>query len=174
MKEASVKQALPLLQGNFRIRKYRNVRSVSVGKQGIVVDGDLVETIHRCNTFTLVGKQLALKLLAKKIGITGLEYIAIGTGAAGGTVALDTEVGRSPIIFTSTISGSDKYIIHSCYFEPDTPGSTYTISEIGIFGDGATGVVDTGVMLAANVIAPTVQKEVGIDSLVVDYTLSFA
>lgn len=170
----NVKDIIPPLRGTYHIRKYQNVEKVWIEEDGIHVDGELVETTSITNVFTTIGKQLILRLLGKKIGITGLEYIGIGTGAAAGQTALDTEVARAEIIYTSVITGASKYMVFSAYFDPDMPATDETISEIGIFGNGATNTKDSGDMLSANTVSPTVTKETGYHSLVVDYTLNFA
>jgi hypothetical protein len=167
------KEKLPQLKGTYRIRRYVNVRSVKYTKKGIVVDGDFIDEVKFTNVFTTIGKQLTLKLLGKKIGVTGLEYIALGTGAAASTTDLDTERVRETVGFYSDPSGSEVFMVFSAYLGPDTPGTTYTFTEIGIFGNGATAVVDSGDMLASNGISPGVQKETGLHSLIVDYTLSY-
>ena len=174
MNKINLKEQLFLPHGEYRIARYRDVKGMKVTDKGIIVDGIHWETIWIRNAFTTLGKQLILKLLGKKISITGLEYIAIGTGAAASTIDLDTEVARAPVIFTSTPGATDKFMIYSAYFDPDNPGSDYTISEIGIFGNGATSVADSGDMLSSNVVSPTIPKDTGFDALVVDYTLSFS
>jgi len=132
----NVKDIIPPLKGTYCIRKYKNVRKVWIEEDGIHVDGELVETITTTNVFTTVGKQLILRLLGKKTGITGLEYIGIGTGAAAGQTALDTEVARSEIIYRSTITGTMKYMIYSAYFDPDNPLTDKTIAEIRRYAYG--------------------------------------
>jgi len=166
-------QSLPILSGYFRFRKYRNVTGYKITEEGILIHGDLVEVVKQQNTFTTLGKQLTLKLLGRKIGVTGLEYIAIGEGAAASSTLLDDESARAAITFTSTITGAVVIMTFSALFEPDVPGGDITISEIGIFGNGATSVEDTGHILASNGVAPTIFKETGTDILVADYILQY-
>jgi hypothetical protein len=173
MKRIQNKDRIPILKGTYHIRKYANIRGVKVTKDGIVVDGDLVEERKITNTFTTTGKQLTLKLLGKKIAVTGLEYLALGTGSATSQTDLDVERTRQSISFYSDPSGSEVFMIYSSYFGPDEPGTTYTFTEIGIFGNGATAVADSGDMLASSAISPGVQKETGLHALIVDYTLSY-
>ncbi len=173
MKSVQNKDKIPILKGTYRIRKYANIRGVKVTKDGIVVDGDLVEERKITNNFTVTGKQLTLKLLGKKIAVTGLEYMGLGTGAAASQTDLDTERVRESISFYSDPSGSETFMIYSAYIAPDDPGTTYTFTEIGIFGNGATAVADSGDMLASNAVSPGVQKETGLHALIVDYTLSY-
>ena len=166
-------QALPTLGGYFRFTKYRNVKGYEITKDGIQVDGDIIEIICQDNTFTTLGKQLTLRLLGRKIGVTGLEYIAIGEGAAASSTLLDDESARAAVTFSSTITGAITIMTYSALFEPDVPGGDITISEIGIFGNGATSVEDTGDMLASNGVSPTVFKESGTDVIVADYILQY-
>ena len=166
-------QSLPTLSGHFRFTKYKNVTGYKITEDGIHVDGDIIEVINQQNTFTTIGKQLTLKLLGKKIGVTGLEYIAVGSGAAASSTDLDTEEARAAVTFTSTITGAVTIMTYSALFEPDVPGGDITISEIGIFGNGATSVADTGDMLASNGVSPTVFKEAGTDVIVADYILQY-
>ncbi len=166
-------QSLPILTGHFRFTKYKNVKGYTITEEGIQVDGDIIEIINQQNTFTTIGKQLTLKLLGRKIGVTGLEYIAIGEGAAASSTLLDDESARAAVTFASTITGAVTLMAYSALFEPDVPGGDITISEIGIFGNGATSVEDTGDMLASNGVAPTVFKESGTDVIVADYVLQY-
>lgn len=61
---------------------------------------------------------------------------------------------------------------YSAYFGTETPGTTEDITEAGLFGDDATLVVDSGDLLARKTFS-AVQKETGVETLTVDYDLSF-
>lgn len=169
-KELELKDEIQL-KGKFHIRVWRGEPKRINGE----LVGDLKEERITDNILTTVGKQLILNILARKSGITGLNIIAIGIGTTGeviGDTDLETEKARENITFTSTIVGSGVSMTFSAYFGTETPGTTEDITEAGLFGDDATLVVDSGDLLARKTFS-AVQKETGVETLTVDYALSF-
>lgn len=159
------------IKGIFHIRVWDG-KPIRVGDNwvGFLKTEKIIE-----NLMTTKGKQLVLNLLAKKTGVTGLEVIGIGTGTtteSAGDTTLETERTRENITFTSTISGGTTSMTYSAFFEPDDPGTTYDITEVGLFGNGATLTADSGDLFARKTFT-AVEKETGIDTLTVDYSLAF-
>jgi len=149
------------IQGTYHIQVWR--------------DGKLKEERIVPNIVTTVGKQLVLNLLGRKTAITGLEVIGIGTDSTTevvGNTTLGTEVTRENITYTSTITGSGVAMTFSAFFEADDPGVTYDIAEVGMFGNGATLTANSGTLFSRKTFT-AVEKETGIDTLTVDYSLSF-
>lgn len=159
------------VKGRFHIRVWKGVPK-RVNDDWV---GELKEERIVDNIMTIIGKQLFLNLLARKSGIVGLQIIGIGTGVTGEVEAdndLETEVGRENITYTSTLSGSEVAMTFSAYFGTETPGTTEDITEAGMFGNGATLVTATGDLFARKTFT-AVEKETGVESLTVDYGLTF-
>lgn len=157
--------------GTFHIRVWKG-EPQRINDQWI---GELKEERIIQNIMTITGKQMVLNLLAKKYDVTGLEVIGIGTGITGeveGNTSLETEKARENITYTSTLSGSETSMVYSAYFDTETPGTTENITEAGLFGSGATLVADSGDLFARKTFA-AVTKTTGVETLTVDYTLSF-
>jgi hypothetical protein len=159
------------LKGTFCVRVWRGTPK-RINNEWV---GDLkVERIID-NIMTIVGKQLVLNLLARKSTIVGLQIIGIGTGVTAETendTDLVTEVARENITFTSTISGSGESMTYSAFFGTETPGTTQSITEAGMFGNGATLVADSGDMFSRKTFT-AVEKQTGVETLTVDYTLTY-
>ena len=171
MKVIKVQDEITEIKGKVHIQVWRGIPK-RVGSEWI---GDLKDERTIENIVVTKGKQLILKLLARKLGITGLEVIAIGIGTTGevvGDTSLETEKARENITFTSTITGAETTMTYSAFFDTESPGTTEDISEVGLFGNGATLVVDSGDLFTRKTFTG-IEKEVGIDTLTVDYNLSF-
>jgi hypothetical protein len=79
--------------------------------------------------------------------VTGLSHFAIGTGTtaeAAGDIALGVEVFRD--VFTQKTKLAKG--VQFQYFLNSTSANGSVISEGGLFGNGATGVADSGTMYA--------------------------
>lgn len=109
--------------------------------------GKILQEIKDHNIVTTLGKNLVRDLLGIVGGVTGLNYIAIGTDATAVTIAdttLGTEVHRNT--FTDIIYTSGKANFR--YYLDSSTANGNTLVEAGLFGDDATATVDTGTLFA--------------------------
>ena len=107
----------------------------------------VIDTIRKHNIVTTLGKNLIRDLLGIAAGVTGVNYLAVGTNNTAVTLAdtlLGTEVFRNTltdVVYTSA-NANFKYFLGS------TEANGNTLVEAGLFGDNATGTVDTGTLFA--------------------------
>ena len=114
--------------------------------------GTLLRRVETHNLVVTAGLNLIRDLLRGAAGVTGLNYFAYGTGttaAAAGNTTLQTEVGRDNYTQTSIVDG--KLTIK--YYLASTAGNGNTISEAGLFGNGATATANSGTLFARAVFA---------------------
>ena len=112
-----------------------------------VETGEVVETIKKHNLVTTLGKNLVRDLLGMVAGITGINYIACGTNVTSVAITdtkLGTEVFRDT--FTDQIYTSGN--INFRYYLDSSSANGNTLVEAGLFGDNATGTVNTGTIFA--------------------------
>lgn len=112
-----------------------------------VESGNVVQTIKKHNIVTTSGKNLVRDLLGMVAGITGLNYIAVGTDNTAVTIsdtALGTEVFRDT--FTDKIYTSGN--VNFRYYLDSSSANGNTLVEAGLFGDDATGSADSGTLFA--------------------------
>ena len=112
-----------------------------------VETGKIINTIKKHNLITTLGKNLARDLLGIASGITGMNYIAVGTddtAAAITDTVLGTEVHRA--VFTDTVYDTAKVTFK--YYLDSSTANGETLVEAGLFGDDATGVKDSGTLFA--------------------------
>lgn len=132
---------------------------------------DVYETHNvACNA----GRAAILNYVANTGGLTGVQYLAVGTGSipAGqsGPQATDTALWTEyfrQAISTTTISGNQVDL--SSVFASGSANTTYT--EAGIFGDGATGTAGSGQLFAHALYTYT--KNTGV-VLTNDYYVTFS
>jgi hypothetical protein len=166
-------ETIPMLKGLWTVT-LRDARTRAIVDQRVDIP----------NTFTNKGKWLFLKLLANQAGVIGAKHIAIGTDdgtilpLAATNTTLGAEIdsgaeGREVIAITTlTENGSPYKAIFSAFWDANTPGSNYTIEEIGLYGD-STMVKDDGYLVSRILLSPPVTKNTGQHTLDVDYTLEF-
>ena len=121
-----------------------------------VKTGKIIKTIKDHNLVTTAGLNLVRDLLGIAAGITGLNYIALGTDNTAATISdttLGTEVFRDT--FTDTIYTSGK--VNFKYFLDSSSANGNTLIEAGLFGDDATGAADSGTLFA-HVIHSSIAK----------------
>jgi len=107
----------------------------------------VIKTIKDHNLITTAGKNLIRDLMGIVSGVTGINYFAIGTDNTSPSVAdttLGTEVFRNT--FTDVVYSSAKVTFK--YFLSSTEANGNTLVEAGLFGDDATGSVDTGTLFS--------------------------
>lgn len=97
------------------------------------------------------GRTALLNYVGNVGGLTGIQYFAVGTGAIpsgqSGPLASDTTLWTEfyrQTLFGATVSGGQVDL--SCIFGAGSGNATYT--NAGIFGDGATGTANSGVLFA--------------------------
>lgn len=107
----------------------------------------IIKTIKKHNLVTTIGKNLVRDLLGIAAGVTGLNYIALGTddtAPAVGDTTLGTEVFRDT--FTDTIYTSG--VVNFKYFLDSSSANGNTLNEAGLFGDDATASANSGTLFA--------------------------
>lgn len=112
-----------------------------------VKTGKIIKTIKDHNLVTTLGLNLVRDLLGIAAGVTGLNYIAIGTDNTAATIAdttLGTEVHRNT--FTDTIYTLGN--VNFRYYLDSSTANGNTLVEAGLFGDDATASTDSGTLFA--------------------------
>jgi len=136
-------------------------------------DGRIIQETRGKNIITDKGKNVTLALLGKVSGFTGIEYCAIGTGTttpASTDLVLDNEVGRRAITLVTKISDTEYQ--WETFFEADYPTGTFTIWEVGLFGNGATSTKDSGDLITRLKLSTSITKDNTL-TLTVDYRIYF-
>jgi len=121
--------------------------------------GRLVQESRGENVFCIRGKKLFLDLLEGQ-SVTGAEYEAIGTGTstpAETDLQLDNEVGRQPI--TQFVRDDDKNLYCNTFFDASYPTGSFNITEVGLFGNGATATANSGYLISRVKLASPVYKD---------------
>ncbi|MDE2099069.1 MAG: hypothetical protein KGL39_17580 [Patescibacteria group bacterium] len=116
------------------------------------LDGRLLGAIEVANLVVTVGRNLVRDFLSGA-AVTALSEFAIGTGSAAPAntdTQLVTEVFRD--IFTSVSSPMDGQL-QIQYYLGSTSANGYTISEAGLFGNGATAAANSGTLYARGTFA---------------------
>lgn len=111
------------------------------------LENNEIQTINDHNMVVTAGKNLVRDLLGKVVGVTGLDYIAIGTNST--TVALtDIKLGTENYrdVFTSSIYTPTTLTIK--YYLSSVSSNGVTLTEAGLFGDNTTPSVDSGTLFA--------------------------
>lgn len=114
--------------------------------------GRLLRSEERHNLVTLRGRNLIRDLLywisaGDDPRPSGINYFALGTGTVqpqAGDTALQTEVFRDT--FTQRVK-SDGQTVYK-YYLASTAANGYTLTEAGLFGDGATATAGSGALYA--------------------------
>lgn len=127
------------------------------------------EVIKLHNSETTVGKySLASRMVGANKG--QVTYFAVGTGAstggdapAVGDTELDTELIRKQI---SVRSATDNVASFRVFFS--TSEANDTLTEVGLFGDDATAVADSGTLFARAAIDKTKTDS---ETLTIDWSL---
>ena len=112
-----------------------------------VASGKIIQTIKKHNLITTLGKNLVRDLLGMAAGITGLNYIAIGTddtAAAITDTVLGNEVHRA--VFTDVVYDTAKITLK--YYLSSSTANGNTLVEAGLFGDDASATPDSGTLFA--------------------------
>ena len=121
-------------------------------KANVIIDvtdvktGKLLKQIKKHNMFVTAGKNVLRDFMNGSI-VTGLTHMAIGTDNTTVTlsdVLLGTEVYRDT--FTNTTSTSAQLTLK--YYLSSTEANGNTLTEAGLFGNGATVTTDSGSMFA--------------------------
>lgn len=166
------------LDGRFVMRAWRRGELKRWMQRGASLAEAMVEAYRRnCmvrlnvseNLVVNAGLYMAGDML---IGVvtTGLTYHAIGTGTAApvaGNTTLGTEVARQAISARSRssaiISLTTFYVAADC---------TYFVKEVGIFGNAATGVANSGTLFSHALLSE--DNSAGLNDLTYDYELTIA
>jgi hypothetical protein len=121
------------LSGRVRVESY----DVQTGALAAVLEHD--------NVICTVGKTALLHLLGGDgVVAVGIQYIAVGTGGgtpAASDVALSTELARQA---TTQVTVSGSQVTCQIFFTSSQANGTWT--EIGAFGNGATGTAGSGTL----------------------------
>jgi hypothetical protein len=108
---------------------------------------EILQVIEKHNLVVTLGRSLICDLLAMTVGVTGLNYFAVGLSTTAVTLAdikLGTEEFRDS--FTKvTVSGNN---VKYQYYLASSDANGHTLTEAGLFGDNATGTADTGTLFA--------------------------
>lgn len=116
----------------------------------------VIETIKKHNLVTTLGKNLVRDLLGIASGVTGLNYIALGTNATAVAITdtqLGTEVYRA--VFTDTVYDTAKVTLK--YYLDSSTANGNTLVEAGLFGDDADGTANSGTLFAHVIYTPIVK-----------------
>lgn len=114
--------------------------------------GELLRRDERHNLATLAGRNLIRDLLFWKDASddprpSGLNFFATGTGAtapAAGDTTLGVEVFRD--VVTNRVKTDGQLVLK--YFLASTDANGNTLTEAGLFGNGATATADSGTLYA--------------------------
>lgn len=125
-----------------------------LGQYEIVIrdrDGNIIErTGLRPNLITDAGLNMFRNLLSGAIGDGEIKYIALGSGTtapANGQTQLVSEQLRKLVTSQANLATAGE--LETILFVADTEANAFKTEEIGWFaGVGATGTVNTGVMIA--------------------------
>ena len=156
--EVQVKDEIKII-GEVVVRTWRN--------------GKLVQEVRGHNIFCIRGKKLLLDFLQGN-SVTGAEYEAIGTGTstpAETDLQLDNEVGRQPI--TQFVRSDDKTLYCNTFFNADYPSGSYNITEVGLFGNGASSDINSGYLISRVKLSSPVYKDNTL-TLTVEHKLYFS
>ena len=121
-----------------------------------VVTGKIIETIKKHNLVTTAGKNLVRDLLGIASGITGLNYIAMGTDNTAVAIT-DTVLGAEVFRDTYTDKIYTSGNLNIKYYLDSSSANGNTLVEAGLFGDDATASADSGTLFA-HVIHTSIAK----------------
>lgn len=139
------------------------------------VNGNVKSQATSRNMIMLTGKTDVLKLMKDTVGVTGVEYIAVGDSNVAeneNQTTLGNELSRVAIS-AKTISSTGKTLTVSGFWDQATPNSTITVNEIGVFGNGASATPNSGDMYSRSVVTPQT-KTVNQDTMTVEVKYSFS
>ncbi len=141
--------------------------SVKIITRNVKTGKETVE--HYLNVFCMSGKKNIADRLGAQPGTNKsiITYFATGTGSGTPSemdTTMFTELFRKLI---SVVSVSSNVVYFTTYIA--TSESNGTLTEVGLFGDTATGVSDTGAMFAHTLITKT--KTVN-DTLTVEWAVT--
>ena len=107
----------------------------------------LLQTIEKHNLVTTLGKNLVRDMLGMASGITGLNYIAMGTDDTAAAIT-DTTLGDEEHrdVYTDTLYDTAKVTFK--YYLDSSTANGVTLSEAGLFGDNASATPDSGTLFA--------------------------
>jgi hypothetical protein len=126
--------------------KFKIITNVKI--EVIDVDtNELLQTIEKHNLVTTLGKNLVRDMLGMASGITGLNYIAMGTDDTVAAIT-DTVLGAEEHrdVFTDTLYDTAKVTFK--YYLDSSTANGVTLVEAGLFGDNATASADSGTLFA--------------------------
>lgn len=109
--------------GTLTLKENWNIKLVDA------VSGKLISEDNYTNAIMNVGREQIAKLI-NKISSTGFDVLALGTGTTAAS-ATDTELETEVTRETATTSNPSTYVAR--FYKEFTFGSTYAISEAGIF-----------------------------------------
>lgn len=119
------------------------------------------------NVVCTIGKDTIVNRWCGVITKTGiLTYLALGTNI-GTPVAADVKLGTEVYRKLLTTRTKDGTVAKTSTYIPTNEGN-YTYKEVGLFGDSATGIVDSGTLYTHAAISE--EKTSGV-SVTVDYSL---
>ena len=132
-------------------------------------DGNVVEQIEQDNLVVDAGRNLLRDFLLGNT-VSGLNYIAIGTGTSEPLptdTQLENEIDRRTF---SAVTSGNRYIKISAFYTFDEVNTT--ITEAGLFGNGATADPNTGTLYARTLFATPIVKTPD-TTLTIEWTLNF-
>ena len=135
-------------------------------------EGNIICVREKHNAIVNTGKNFILNRMASD-DVASISYCAIGIGTGGvdsSAQQIETEVHRVATIYTdSAISTLEQKWM--AFFNTNVPaGSTYQITEVGLFGGGADAGSNTGTLVGWSQFG-AVPKTPGSHSLTVDYRI---
>lgn len=141
------------MDDNYRIRALVNVEVMIWD----IKEEKLLRTIRKHNLAVMSGRNLLRDFLYGD-SVFGMTHFAIGTGtvlASATDIKLGTEVFRD--IFTQMVKLDGTLNIK--YYLSSSTANGYTLTEAGIFGNGASGEQDSGTLYARVVHTPIVKTQ---------------
>lgn len=124
-----------------------------------IIDGKgrFIDRLIMPNLVVQTGRNLIRDFLYGD-SLTGLTHFALGTGATTPSAAneqLDTEVHRGT--FTNRSKEAGKLIVR--YFLGTSDANGNTLTEAGLFGNGATATADSGTLYARTLLSTSIEKD---------------
>ena len=131
-------------------------------------DGGLKEEREIPNLMTTTGLASVAAMLLADVGLTGYDYIGIGTGTTAadvGDTAIEAEVGR--VVTTGTVATTTGTDDTAQFVGQTTFGASFAITEAGVLNASSSGnLLCRQVFAAINVV--------NLDSIAYTYTLSIS
>jgi len=102
--------------------------------------GKLKEELYVSNSMTTTGLASIAAMLVADVGLTGYDYIAVGTGITGwsaANVAMESEVGR--VATTGSVTTTTGALDTAQFVAQTTFGASFAITEVGVLNASSSG-----------------------------------